>query len=376
MKGGERLLCLDVLRGLDMFFYLVLAGCLRSLGEWLQWPSWWGMQFEHLPWQGLTAYDYIAPVFVFVSGGAVVFGVERRLDANGRPTAAFWRHMASRTALLWLLGMIMLGGLLSFDPLKMHPYFCILEIIAVVNIAVSLTLLVKNRIFRLSLPFVLMAVYSLILHFGGDYSPEGNIAMRIERIVLEAGLPAGNTWLQPGGLQGFAMILPTLMEIAMGLLGMNAVAILRSGASSRRKLLCLGVAGLAFVVMGAFFQHVIGLPAIKRLCTLPYTGYTIGVALWLLALLYSVNDVLGIRRGFGVLELFGRNSLFCYMVGSGELRWGLIMFAKKCLYGCPVLFGVAPQLFIEAVGHSALLVYLTSLWQGAKEAKRLKRKAA
>ena len=47
-------------------------------------------QFEHY-WGGFTAYDLIMPLFIFMCGAAIPLALPKRLDAEGRPTAAFWK---------------------------------------------------------------------------------------------------------------------------------------------------------------------------------------------------------------------------------------------------------------------------------------------
>ena len=54
-----RLLSLDVMRGLDMFFLVVvgpvLGACERIWGV----PAWLATQLRHVAWEGLTAWDLI-----------------------------------------------------------------------------------------------------------------------------------------------------------------------------------------------------------------------------------------------------------------------------------------------------------------------------
>ena len=97
MKTDERLFSLDALRGLDMIFLClakpVIVATAQALGcgDVEAYP--FMRQFTH-PWGGFTAYDLIMPLFIFMCGAAVPFALPKRLNAEGRPTAAFWRHVA------------------------------------------------------------------------------------------------------------------------------------------------------------------------------------------------------------------------------------------------------------------------------------------
>ena len=89
--------------------------------------SGWGLpqgflyQFTH-PWEGFTPWDIIMPLFLFVCGAAVPLSLERRLALNdGRPNAAYWRHVLGRVAMLWVLGMLVQGHLTSLDALEIRP---------------------------------------------------------------------------------------------------------------------------------------------------------------------------------------------------------------------------------------------------------------
>ena len=65
----ERLLSLDVLRGLDMLLISGLGGLLAALGTAL-WGegNWLSVQMGHVRWEGLRFFDTLFPFFLFLSG--------------------------------------------------------------------------------------------------------------------------------------------------------------------------------------------------------------------------------------------------------------------------------------------------------------------
>ena len=77
-------------------------------------------EFHH-NWGGFTLWDLIMPLFIFMSGAAVPFALSRRME-GGRAGWPYWRHVASRFALLWVLGMVAQGRLLSMDPAVISPF--------------------------------------------------------------------------------------------------------------------------------------------------------------------------------------------------------------------------------------------------------------
>lgn len=59
---------------------------------------------DHAEWNGLTPTDLVFPFFLFAVGNALAF-VMPRLEAAG--DAAFWKKIATRTALIWGIGIFL-----------------------------------------------------------------------------------------------------------------------------------------------------------------------------------------------------------------------------------------------------------------------------
>ena len=55
-----------------------------------------GEQFEHAEWEGLRFYDLIFPLFIFVTGVAIVFSLMRLIEQDGKSTARAGRCSCSR----------------------------------------------------------------------------------------------------------------------------------------------------------------------------------------------------------------------------------------------------------------------------------------
>ena len=105
--SGERLLSLDLFRGLTMF--LLIAEGARLFHVMIV-PAFdgsaigfIGTQFHHHPWNGLRFWDLIQPFFMFIVGVALPLSVVNR-QKRGDTQAQILRHILFRSLLLLLLG--------------------------------------------------------------------------------------------------------------------------------------------------------------------------------------------------------------------------------------------------------------------------------
>ena len=227
--GKGRLFCLDLLRGLDMMLLLVAGPLVMSYGKAWGLPAEVLGQFKH-GWECFTLWDIIMPLFIFMCGAAMPLALPKRMT-DGRARWPYWRHVLKRVALLWVCGMVVQGNLLSLDPLKIGPFSNTLQAIAVGYAATAALMLLPRVWMRCAVTAALFAAYALLLHAGGDYTPEGNFTAIVERRVFAAVLPAGSIWLKVGY---YTWIVPSIMFTAMTLCGFHATEILRSAFSPKR----------------------------------------------------------------------------------------------------------------------------------------------
>ena len=369
----KRLYSLDLLRGLDMFLLAVIGPLVQGADRVWHLPKAVMAQFRH-PWGGFTLWDIIMPLFIFMCGAAIPFALTRRMDAEGRPTAAFWRHILWRVAMLWVLGLCVQGQLLSFDLLKISPYCNTLQTIAAGYLIAALVLTVPSACVRLVLPIVFLAVYGLLVHFGGDYTREGNFTWLVEKKILACLLPAESIRLTVKGCGGYTWFLPTLVFGAMTLAGCQATTVLRSARSEKAKALILLAAGLVCLAVGWALVPM-GVPMIKQFFTVSFTLQAIGWCVLALDVLYVLTDILRLRRGLGIFILFGQCALTAYLLHT------LFAPATKALatvfvQGCPQIFGSDAQPFILAVAEGVVIVALLYLRQSLRAAKACKSEAA
>ena len=360
----NRLFSLDLLRGCDMV--LLGAGCALVAGVNRVWPlpEAFMRQFTH-PWGGFTLLDIIMPLFIFMSGAAIPFALGRRLDENGKPTPAFWKHIASRFALLWVLGMCCQGGLLTFDPVCISPYCNTLQSIAAGYLITALVMLAPSKAFRIAMPIALVALYGLIVHLGGDYSKEGNVTWLVERRILSWIVPAESRLLKVGA--GYTWFLPTMMFGAIALAGYHATEILRSARTQWKRAGLLAGVGAASLAVG--WALVPWVPMIKQYFTVSFSLQAIGWCMLAYAALYVVGDIWKLRRGTWLVILFGQCSLATYIINA-FFRCGINVSSHGLVKGLPRFFGTAIHPLVEVLAETVILIVILALWRQARKARR------
>ena len=127
----RRILSVDALRGFDMFWIIgggaLLIGLAKLFRDPL--PEWFAYHTKHPAWEGFSAWDMIMPLFLFVVGVVIPFSFTKRLEAGQSRASMQWK-IYRRVLILFILGMIAQGNLLSYDLDKIHIYSNTLQAIA------------------------------------------------------------------------------------------------------------------------------------------------------------------------------------------------------------------------------------------------------
>jgi len=346
-KKSERLFCLDALRGLDMLLLTVVGPLFFALNAGYHLPQGVMYQFHH-PWGGFALWDIIMPLFIFMCGAAVPFGLGKRLE-NGHAGWPYWRHVLVRVAMLWILGMVSQGRLLTLDPSRMVYFSNTLQSIAVGYVVAAIVFQIRDRRLRIAVPFALAAAYGLVMHFLGDYSKAGNVAMKVDMFFVRALQPCGHDTNQ------YTWYLTSLMFGAMTLCGMEATLLLSGAGTKARKALTL--AGVGAGLLAAGWALVPAVPCIKQIFTVSFTAQAMGWSCLALAALYVVTDILMLRRGWWLVTLFGQTALLAYMcieVFDGTFK----AFAGQVTQGVGRLFGASAVPVASWMVASTLLVFV------------------
>ncbi len=343
----HRLFCLDLLRGIDMFMLVALHGILVALGKIFGFPDWWSYHLNHPAWVGFS-------LFIFMCGAAIPLAIGRRMD-EGASRAAVWRHVIGRVILLWFCGMLVQGRLATLDAMKISPYNNTLQTIAAGYLIAVIVMHFKSRIVRIAAPAVLALAYTLMLHFCGDYSETGNYASVFEMKVLKLLVPEGSAALS---IHNYTWFLTTFMFGAMTICGMLATDILRADWAPAKRAGILFAYGGGLLALGFAVEPWV--PCIKHIFTLSFTAQAMGYSVIALAVLYVLTDILRMRRGTGVLLLYGQFALTAYMV-SHFFRPAVKGVVDPVIQGIPHLLGKEHAAWMPLITAVATAIVLTAI---------------
>src|SRR5262245_14918437 len=112
----QRVESVDALRGFSFVWILCGYGAMLAIGEMSRDKGpvvrtvggFLAEQLTHAPWEGLRFYDLIFPLFIFLTGVAIVFALPRLVAREGRGRAHL--RVLRRALILFLLGFIYYGG--------------------------------------------------------------------------------------------------------------------------------------------------------------------------------------------------------------------------------------------------------------------------
>ena len=313
---SSRVLSVDALRGFDMFWIIGGEGIFKGIDRGLNTPmtNWMASQLDHATWYGFNFYDIIMPLFMFLVGVSMVYSLKKRLSADPSKSR-LWKHIMIRVILLWILGMMVQGNLLTYDPGQIKFYSNTLQAIAAGYLLASIIILYLPILYQIGATLALMLIYWAVFAWipgtGGAYDPDGNIAIHIDKVLLgsfQDGTPY--TW-----------ILSSLNFGATTMLGVFTAYLLRTEWSHARKCTALAVGGAALVILSLIWMpwH----PLVKHLWTGSFVLYSGGLCMLLLAGFYFLIDVRGYRAWAAFLVVIGSNAIFAY-VSSHLFDYGLI----------------------------------------------------
>ncbi len=359
----RRLMSLDALRGFDMFWIVGGEEIVHALYK--AWPHapihMLDVQMDHTVWEGVTFYDLIFPLFVFIVGASLVFSVTKMIERSGK--AAALKRIFFRSLVLYLLGVFFYGGLakgldhvrwmgvlqrIALSYFFAGVIFCTFRLRGMIAICASLLLgywalmtfvpirdiqLTPGNIARLARqsgdeqtaayfeskdspnPSMIKdspawagarrLFYSTTNWVRGKYAEGANLANHIDFQYLP-----GRKWdifFDPEGL------LSTIPAVATCLLGVFAGLLLRNtGVPDQRKVLILAGAGIASVGLGFLWGQ--QFPVIKKIWSSSYVLVAGGYASLFLAAFYQIVEVWGWRKWCVPFVWIGMNPITIYLV--------------------------------------------------------------
>lgn len=313
----QRLISLDVVRGIDIAF-MIMVNNNGGPGSW--------RFMNHSLWNGLTPTDLVFPTFLFVVGITTVFAYQARL-AKGATRAQLAKHTVIRAVVLILLGLVV-NNYPFFHWTHMR-FYGVLQRIGICYLIVGLfylTYLTNKRVVTkiVTLLIVCLLGYWALVRLvpvpgagvpGRDISfldKTQNIVAYVDRQLMPGhlyiGSPAHDT-RDPEGL------LSDIPAIGTALLGLLAGLYLRSSRSTKQKALGLVVGCAACLALGYFWS--IWFPINKKMWTSSYVLVSAGYSLALLAFCYWLIEVKNWRKGWiWPWLVFGSNAIVAYMISE------------------------------------------------------------
>ncbi len=301
MSSSQRLLSLDILRG------ITVAGMILV-------NNGWGESYEmlqHARWNGLTPCDLVFPFFLFIMGISCYLSL---VKSEFKPTPKVLRRIIKRTVLLFAIGLFIhwFDNALSGDYGLAHlRIWAVLQRIALCYCVVSLFALFCNHRYTLPVAALLLVIYSAILIFGNGYAEDADINILAQTDLRLFGYEHlyHKSPVDPEGLLG------TISSIAHVMLGFYCGQFIRKKESVEQKVIALFVVGTVLVVAGWLLSY--GLPLNKHVWSPSYVMVTCGLASLLQALLMYVIDIQQKKGWTTFFHVFGVNALALYV--SSEL---------------------------------------------------------
>jgi len=305
-----RLVSIDALRGFTMIWIVgadALADAFRGLDGGAV-SAWLGVQLGHAAWEGLTFYDLIFPLFLFIVGVAVPLSLDRIVEREGRSAAL--RRVLVRGLVMYTLGVLYYGGIShGWDQIR---WVGVLQRLAAGYVVAALLHLWCRPRTIVAVGVTLLIGYWALLTFvpvpgvgAGDYARGRNLANWVDAHWLP-----GKVWYGVYDPEGLLSTLPALVSALLGLAAARVVRDDHRSAAGRLRLLVV----VGAVVLGLGYLWGLQFPICKRIWTSSYVLVTGGWSFLLLALFHGLIDVRGWRGWATPFVWVGSNALLIYFV--------------------------------------------------------------
>lgn len=300
MTVKQRIVSVDIFRGLTIALMILV----NTPGTWEAVYA----PLRHADWHGYTPTDLVFPFFLFIVGTSIVFAYRDR-----KPDAATHRKILIRTLKLIGLGLFLGAFIIEFPffkPFENIRFPGVLQRIGVVFFFASLLYLHAKPRALLATAITVLLGYWLWM----AYIPLGGEPPSLERLP--------NNWANYIDVHVFGShnykpdydpegLLSTLPAIVTALLGVFTGRLLLSDRSDKLRGMLL--AGLGLLVAGTVWGYFF--PVNKALWTSSFVLVTAGWANLVLAIIYYLTDVKGLRFG-SIFRYAGANAITVYFLSS------------------------------------------------------------
>jgi predicted acyltransferase len=309
----QRLMSIDALRGMDMFFIVGMEEVFEALSKMFPMSPSLNDRLQHAPWAGFHFYDLIFPLFAFIIGTSLVFSLSKSVATEGSGAAT--RKVLKRSLILFILGVLYYEGI--GGGIQHIRLLGVLQRLALCYCGAGLAyvwLVQPERPYRkvIALTVSLLIGYWAMLTFipvpgfgAGNFAEGHNLTNWLDKMFLPFRKWDGDH--DPEGL------LSTLPAIASSLLGVLAGLLLKDPSSTpARKVRLLVVWGCAGVIAGLLWH--LQFPIIKKIWTSSFVLFTAGLSSLLMAVFYYIIDIKNHRGGCRPFVWIGMNSITIYLI--------------------------------------------------------------
>jgi len=339
-QQSKRLVSLDALRGFDMFWIMSGEQIVHTLAKATQWPVllWFSGQLHHTVWNGITFYDMIFPLFLFIAGVSMPYSIgskvarERVQSASQLPAKTrreICLSMLRRALILILLGMVV-NGALKFNGYENTRFASVLGRIGIAWFFAGI--IYMNFSLRGQVVWfagVLTAYWAAMMFIpvpgygSGVLTMQGSLESYLDRLLLPGRLH--DKIHDPEG------VLSTIPATGTALLGVFTGSFLKSDSPrwpALKKGLMLFGAGIVLIGLGWLWNP--EFPINKRLWSSSFVLYVGGWSMVFLSVFYLVIDVAGFKKWAIPFVWIGTNSILIYLCSEGLVNFG---YTANYLFG-------------------------------------------
>ncbi|MHB1937720.1 MAG: acyltransferase family protein [Acidobacteriaceae bacterium] len=353
--SSNRLVSVDVLRGITIAFMILVNNGMRNSYAAL----------KHAEWNGWTPTDLVFPTFLFLVGITIVFSTESRLS-RGASKSSILFHNFRRACILFLLGLVVNG--FPYFHLSTLRIYGVLQRIAICFLIASILYLLDRRPgSKIAIVAVALLGYWVLIRWvpipgfgmpGRDFplfDQTRNLTAYIDQHIF---LP-GRLYVKVRDPEGLLSDLPA---VGTTLLGMLTAMWLRSRRSPALKAWGMLAAGILGILLGLLWGH--WFPINKNLWTSSYVLFAAGWALIGLSICYWAVDIKNWKKGWTYVWLvFGMNAITAYvfseLLGSAlsaihvHVGASSMKLSQYCLAHC---FAEIPSPQLASLAYSISIV--------------------
>lgn len=308
----ERLLSLDTLRGFDMAMLVGGGGIIVALANLTGW-NWMEVlatqTHHHVEWEGFHFYDMIFPLFMFISGVAIPYAINSKLE-KGVAKSLLLKKIFIRLLVLIAFGIIYNGA--SSRGFTNLRYASVLSQIGFGYFFAALISIysksIKGSVYwmlGIMAGIAMLQLFVPVPGFGaGTFEPATTINAWLDQHLIPGRL--NDDVFDPEG------ILCIVSAISVTLMGTLTGYVIRSwNQTPAKKALYIALAGVLALALAFGLRPVY--PVIKKMWTVTYVLMAGGYSALLLSLFYYVIDVKGSKNWTLFFRVFGMNSITIYM---------------------------------------------------------------